>query len=351
MAFAQRCSVRLSLGVFAMLVLGTIGKIITVEDLETNLPNLLIIPNTQSINSLFKKHRSHMFPTYTCPSIQACFGDEISELKTALLESSGESEDRKVASTAEGVQASTFNLKLKLAVDAIQKNLGILSRKKTARYMVHAADYLLNAFFLVQSRITEFRQSPGNREALLYMMEACFDEAHKIASQPKKFRNDDRFGWLSLIREYRYYTHMNRHWFTLWTKDHPKETLYTVPIPLLGRTFLSIWALGIRAGKTLALTNLARSDFKKNTIDYWEKYPGEAKNCVQKKEALAIQACMAELDNRVGVLTVKKAKYLVEQFSKTPITKLREIAGDLIDWITRGADPRDSDSPFKLVHA
>jgi len=354
MSILTRFFFRLFFVVSVYLRLGSDCKIVSIEDLNTELPNLLEIPNTHSIHTFIKKHGSFMFPTYSCSSIQDCFGEEISELKTALLESSGESDNVQDAANVEGIRASSFNRLLKSAVGAISSKIGRFTGKKTAKHMVRAIDYFLNAFFLVRARITEFRKSQEERVAVLSMMQVLFQHAFDIARQSKKERKiPDRFEWLYPIREYRSYKHMNRHWWSLYLLKHPHHTLYTVPIPLLGPTFLTLWALGKNGGTFLAaFEQLNKSDFKTKTIEYWAGYPKKAAKCSAKATSDADPStCIDQLKDELGVLTADKAKYLVEEFAKTPLRKLEKMATDLVEWIKGGADQNDAENPFKRDYA
>ena len=320
------------------------SKIISVEELETKLPNLLDIPDTSSIHSLLSKHRSRLFPSYTCTSIQSCFGEEIAELKTALLENGGESDDGNVAGNKEGIQASTFNEDLKAAITSINAKMGFFSTgKKAAKHLVRAADYLLSAFFLLRSRLREFRNSPTERHAVISLMRTLLQHVPNVATRNNKDgTNSDRFEWLTLVREYRYYTHMKSSWRTLWFGKHAKEKLYTVPIPHLGSSFVTLWALGQSQNMIDELEAIGK--FKDTSIKFWEAYPGGAKKCIAKTDDVTVSQCLAELNNRHDVLTVKKARNFVDKFERTPLKKLQEIARPLLLWISQGMP--DTNDPF-----
>jgi len=179
------------------------GKVVSVEEIKIKLPHLLELQDTTSIHSLLSNHRSRLFPSYACTSVESCFGEEISELKTALLENAGESDDAPVVANKEGMQASTFNAALRSAVQSIYKQTGIFGTgKKTAKRLVRATDYFIGAFFLLRSRLREFRQSDKQRHAILDLMKSLFEHAAEIASQRKySGREYDKFDWLADVPE------------------------------------------------------------------------------------------------------------------------------------------------------
>ena len=321
--------------------LGKSRSVISIEELETKLKNLLVIPDTKQIYRFITKHPSRLFPSYRCVRIEICFSDEVTALKTALLESSGDTDNKSDVHSIEGPKGSDLNTKLKSAVRQINKKRSWFNEKETNARLTDAIDYFLSAFYFARARLPELRGAREQQRIVLGVMSELLDEAKKLARGARE-KTKIRLDWLHDIREFRHYTHMKQGW-KFWKGKVESFTLYTVPIANLGSTVMSIWALGMINQKTEELNKLNTSHMVTQTRAYWQKYSGIARSCTKRKQTL--EECV-ELADLVGkypqALTVEKAKYIVSEFARRPLKYLQTHIGEIIKWISEGAIPGDS---------